>query len=107
MALSLEQHYSSASFLDVDTIIFEEFMERGCYIAREPDRLEIFYSTIDRKRGEVKVWLVGNSISRVCPYFSAWGLDTVFRKMKQGDIVEHTIKNKENDVKIAIEYCRR
>ena len=28
MALSTEQHYSGGSFLDVDTIIFEEFMER-------------------------------------------------------------------------------
>ena len=28
MALSTEQHYSGGSYLDVDTIIFEEFMER-------------------------------------------------------------------------------
>lgn len=32
VALSGEQHYSGASFLDVDRIIFEEFMERrGIY----------------------------------------------------------------------------
>ena len=29
MSLSTEQHMSSGSILDVDTIIFEEFMERG------------------------------------------------------------------------------
>lgn len=34
MALSTEQHYSGGSFLDVDTIIFEEFMERGNYLPR-------------------------------------------------------------------------
>lgn len=28
MALSTEQHYSGASFLDYDIVIFEEFMER-------------------------------------------------------------------------------
>lgn len=46
MALSTEQHMSSASFLDVDIIIFEEFMERGSYIPREVDRLRniLFYS---------------------------------------------------------------
>ena len=72
MALSTEQHMSSASFLDVDTIIFEEFMERGVYIAHEPDRLMIFYSTVDRKRGTTRLFMVGNSISRVNPYINAW-----------------------------------
>jgi len=106
MALSTEQHMSSASFLDVDIIIFEEFMERGTYIAHEPDRLMIFYSTIDRKRGTTKLFMVGNSISRVCPYINDWGLDKIFRKLQQGQIETKIIHNEENDVKIAIEYCR-
>ena len=105
MALNTEQHMSSASFLDVDTIIFEEFMERGSYIKNEPSRLEIFYNTVDRRRGEVKLWLIGNSISKVCPYIYAWGLDDIFRKLKQGEIATKTIKNENNEVKIAIEYC--
>ena len=106
MALSTEQHMSSASFLDVDVIIFEEFMERGVYIAHEPDRLMIFYSTVDRKRGTTKLYMVGNSISRVCPYLNDWGLDKIFRKIKQGEIITPTIKNEENEVKIAIEFCK-
>ena len=106
MALSTEQHMSSASFLDVDIIIFEEFMERGTYISHEPDRLMIFYSTIDRKRGTTKLFMVGNSISRVCPYINDWGLDKIFRKLQQGQIETKIIHNEENDVKIAIEYCR-
>lgn len=106
LALSTEQHYSGASFLDVDSIIFEEFMERGSYIAHEPDKLMILYSTIDRKRGTTKMWLLGNSISQVCPYFKAWGLDSIFRKLKQGEIATKTIHNEANDVKIAIEYCQ-
>ena len=106
MSLSTEQHMSSASFLDVDMIIFEEFMERGTYINREPDRLMIFYSTIDRKRGTTKLYMVGNSISRVCPYINDWGLDKIFRKLQQGQIATKIIHNEENDVKIAIEYCR-
>lgn len=105
MSLSTEQHLSSASFLDVDTIIFEEFMERGSYIPNEPDRLMILYSTIDRKRGTTKLYMVGNSISRVCPYIKDWELDGIFRKLKQGEIETKIIHNEENDVKIAIEYC--
>ena len=106
MALSTEQHYSGGSFLDVDTIIFEEYMERGNYIKNEPDKFMILYSTIDRKQGRVKVWMVGNTISRSCPYFSAWGIEDIFRKLKQGEIGTKTIHNEVNDVKIAIEYCK-
>lgn len=106
MALSTEQHYSGASYLDVDDIIFEEFMERGVYIAREPDKLMTFYSTVDRKRGTTKLWMVGNTISRVCPYLNEWNLQPIVRKQKQGDIDTLTIHNEENDVVIAIEYCK-
>lgn len=105
MSLSTEQHMSSASFLDVDIIIFEEFMERGTYIPHEPDRLMIFYSTIDRKRGTTKIYMVGNSISRVCPYIKEWDLDNIFRNLKQGEIATKEIQNEENKVKIAIEFC--
>ena len=105
MSLSTEQHMSSASFLDVDVIIFEEFMERGSYIPHEPDRLMIFYSTIDRKRGTTKLYMVGNSISRVCPYIREWGLDEIFRNLKQGEIKTKEIQNEENNVTIAIEFC--
>ena len=106
MALSTEQHMSSASFLDVDIIIFEEFMERGSYIPHEPDRLMIFYSTIDRKRGTTKLYLVGNSITKVCPYIREWDLEGIFKSIQQGEIKTKTIQNEENTVKIAIEFCK-
>lgn len=104
--LSLEQRYSSASFLDVDDIIYEEFMSRGVYIADEPNKLMTFYSTVDRKRGTTKLWLVGNTVSRVCPYLQAWGLTDIMKNQKQGEIKTKIIHNETNDVKIAIEYCR-
>ena len=106
MALSTEQHYSGGSFLDVEDIIFEEFMERGNYLKDESKKLEILYSTVDRKRGVVRVWMVGNAISKICPYIQDWNLDKIIKKQKQGDIDVVTIHNEENDVKIAIEYCQ-
>lgn len=107
MALSTEQHMSSASFLDVDVILYEEFMERGQYIPNEPDKLMVFYSTIDRKRGTTKLFMVGNSISKVCPYIPAWNLDSIFRSLKQGEIkTKEIVIDSENTVKIAIEYCQ-
>ena len=106
MSLSTEQHFSSGSFLDVKNIIFEEFMERGMFLPKEPSRLLIFYNTIDRKRGTTKLWLVGNTISRVCPYLTDWGLLPTLRTMKQGDIKVVEIPNENNVVKIGIEYCK-
>ena len=112
MALSTEQHYSGASFLDYNIIIFEEFMERGSYIFRETEKLQILYSTVDRKRGETKVYMVGNTITKVCPYLKDWNLLETVRKQKQGDIniidtgTEYETENKNIRVTIAIEYCK-
>lgn len=65
------------------------------------------YSTIDRKRGTTKLYMCGNSISRVCPYFSAWGLDIIFKSIKQGEIKLKEIKNSDSDIiKLAIELCQ-
>lgn len=113
VALSTEQKYAGGSFLDVTDIIFEEFMARGIYIHNEPDKLMNFYSTVDRKRGTTKLWLVGNTISRVCPYLNDWGLMDLIKKQKQGDIDSLWISTGDFDedgieikVKIAIEYCK-
>lgn len=112
-ALSTEQKYAGVSMLDVSDIIFEEFMARGVYISDEPNKLMNFYSTIDRKRGTTKLWLVGNTISRVCPYLSDWGLMDIVKTQKQGEI--HTLWLPTGDldeddipvmVKVAIEYCK-
>lgn len=104
--LSGEQHYSGASFLDVDRIIFEEFMERGIYIAKEPSKLMTFYSTVDRKRGTTKLFMVGNTISRVCPYLHEWNLQKVVRNMRQGEIKTIDIDNDGTQIKMALEYCK-
>ena len=107
VALSTEQNYAGASYLDVEDIIFEEFMSRGVYIANEPDKLMNFYCTVDRKRKTTKMWLVGNSISRVCPYLYDWNLQNIIAHQKQGTIHTESIYSTEDDiVKIAIEYCK-
>ncbi len=106
IALSTEQSYSSLSFLDVSDIILEEVFSRDRYLFREPDKLMALYSTVDRKRKTTKIWMVGNTISRVCPYIYEWGLYDIVSKMKQGEIRTVTIPATDDDtVKIAIEYC--
>ena len=107
MALNTEQNYAGGSFLDVEDIIFEEFMTRSRYLNNEPTKLMNLYATVDRKRGTTKLWLVGNSISRVCPYLYEWGLDKIVAKQKQGTIEVKEIDSGNGDiVKLAIEYCQ-
>ena len=112
VALSTEQNYAGASYLDVNDIIFEEFMSRGVYIGGEPDKLINFYSTVDRKRGTTRLWLVGNTISQVCPYLEEWGLQQIVLNQKQGTIETVDLKTgtfkedgEEITLKCAIEYC--
>lgn len=112
VALSTEQKYAGGSYLDVTDMIFEEFMSRGLYLSNEPAKLMNLYSTVDRKRGYVKLWLVGNTITRVCPYLKDWGLLDMIRNMKQGDIKVKWEKTGDKDddgidieVKIAFEWC--
>ena len=63
-------------------------MSRTTYLHDEPNKLLNFYSTVDRKRGTTKLWLVGNTITRVCPYIQEWGLnDIIFMYVVRRDIM--------------------
>ena len=117
-SLSTEQNYAGGSYLDVTDIIFEEFMARSNnrfapYLYDESNKLLNFYSTIDRKRGTTRVWMVGNSISQVCPYLKDWDIQDIILNMKQGEIKTKWIKTGDVDdngvdveVKIAMEFCK-
>ena len=109
-ALSLEQRYKSASFLDVDKVIFEEFIATTFYLPNEPLSLMNFISTVARRR-LIQVYMIGNTISRVCPYFSEWQLVNI-PKQQQGTIEVYKYATDEYDeagekivVTIAVEFC--
>lgn len=107
LALSTEQNYAGASYLDVEDIIFEEFMSRSVYLPNESNKLMNLYATVDRKRLTTRLWLVGNTISRVCPYIEDWNLHKIVSNQKQGTIEVVEIEGTENEkIKIAIEYCK-
>lgn len=104
--LEKEQDYAGASFLDVDNIIFEEFMSRSRYLHDEPNKLMNLYCTVDRKRGKVKLWLCGNTLSRVCPYLTDWDLMGLMRKQEQGSIVTKRFDvGSGEEILMALEFC--
>lgn len=106
VALSTEQNYAGASYLDVEDIIFEEFISRNVYLPNEANKLMNLYATVDRKRLTTRLWMVGNTISRVCPYINDWELHSIISSQKQGTIVTKEIIDSNDDkVIIAMEYC--
>lgn len=102
-ALNEYERYKSWAFVDYDYIIYEEFITDSTYLNDEPRQLQQFVSTVARHES-IKVILVGNTLSRVCPYFNEWCLDGVL-KQKQGTIEIYHFHTEDGVVDIAVEYC--
>lgn len=110
MSLSGAEHYKSIALPNVYNVIFEEFVASNWYLPNEPLKLMNVISTILRRR-EGRVYMIGNTISRVCPYFSEWNLAPV-RKMKPGEasVISYDTGSVDDDgeeiiIKIAVEFC--
>lgn len=110
MALSTATHYKSMSLLEFKNVIFEEFITDELYLDNEPSKLQQLISTIAR-RERIRVFLIGNTISRLCPYFNEWQLIHI-PKQKQGTIDIYNMTTDQVDengdkivVKIAVELC--
>lgn len=98
------EHDKSTSYPNVTTIVYDEFLTRGMYL---PDEFVLFMnviSTIVRYRTNVRIFMLGNTVNKYCPYFAEMGLNHV-DKMKQGTIdVYHYGDSK---LRVAVEYCEQ
>lgn len=91
-ALSGAEHIKSLSFPKVDTIIFEELISMdGNYLFSEPDKLQHYISSVFRHKTDGKVFMVGNTISRICPYYREWGLEQGLKRQKMGEVKYYKI----------------
>lgn len=103
-ALNEAERYKSQVFKGYENIDYEEFITDDIYLADEPRLLQQFVSTVFRLQ-KGRVFLVGNTLTRVCPYFSEWCLEGVLRQ-KQGTIeLYHYHIEDGSTVDIAVEYC--
>lgn len=103
VALASDTHYKSLAFPNVKNIIFEEFITDSGYLGNnEPDIFMSLLSTIVRDK-KARVFMIGNTINRFCPYFSVFGIDIT--QLKKGDIVYYEFNNNGNKIKVGIEYC--
>ncbi|MCS5736420.1 UNVERIFIED_CONTAM: phage DNA encapsidation protein [Kocuria sp. CPCC 205274] len=102
-ALSASEHDKSTSFPNIKTIVFDEFLTNRTYLVDEFVTFMNVISTIVRKREDVKIYMLGNTVNKFCPYFKEMGLNNIL-KMKQGDIdVYHYGESK---LTVAVEYCK-
>lgn len=101
-ALSEMEHDKSTSYPDITTVIFDEFLTRRYYL---PDEFILFMnvlSTIIRQRNNVKIFMLGNTVNKFCPYFTEMGLKHI-GQMEQGTI--DIYKFGKGQLTIAVEYA--
>lgn len=96
------EHNKSTSYPKVTTIIFDEFLTRQYYLTDEFILFMNTISTIVRQRVNVKIFMLGNTVNKYCPYFKELGLKHI-EKMKQGDIDIYTYGK--SDLRVAVEYA--
>lgn len=108
--LTGETHYKSIAYPHIKNVIFEEMISKKGYLPNEVEIFESLMSTILR-RDEGNIFLIGNALTRVCPYFDEWGLTNI-RRQKIGtiDVYKHKTNQLDEDgnpitIKIAVEYC--
>ena len=100
-ALSDNEHNKSNSFPRIRNIVFDEFLARN-YFPNEFVSFMNTVSTIVRKRTDVKIFMLGNTVNKHSPYFEEMGLKHV-KNMKQGAIDLYRYGNSE--LTVAVEYC--
>lgn len=100
--LNSMEHHKSTSYPKVTTIIFDEFLSRQGYLANEFVLFMNTLSTIIRDRVNVKIFMIGNTVNKFCPYFSEMGLNHV-KDQKPGSIDVYSYAD--TGLSIVVEYC--
>lgn len=101
-SLSDMEHDKSTSYPKVGTIVFDEFLTRKYYLQDEFVLFLNVVSTIVRDRDDVKIFMLGNTVNKYCPYFEEFGLKHI-TDMEQGKIDVYTYGKQ--GLKVAVEFC--
>lgn len=100
-ALTDWEHEKAVQFPKVKKILFDEFLTRTHYIPDEYSAFNNVLSTIIRRRDDVIIYMIGNTVTKACPYFDEMGLKHV-RDQRQGTIDVYTFTD---ELKVAVEFC--
>lgn len=103
VALNNDEHLKSQTFPDTETVIYEEFVTANLYLPNEPTRLFNVISTIARN-GKVNVIMIGNTVSRINPYFTEWELNGAIRQ-KQDTLELYEFREENEVVRVGVYLC--
>ena len=101
-SLSDMEHDKSTSYPNVRSIVFDEFLTNKLYMVDEFVLFMGVVSTIVRRREDVKIYMLGNTVNKFAPYFEEMGLTNI-PKMEQGTIDVYSYG--ESKLTVAVEYC--
>ena len=99
-SLAQMEHDKSTSYPMITTVIFDEFISRIGYLPNEFVLFMNVLSTIIRQRNNVKIYMLGNTVNKYCPYFQEMGLNHV-ENMENGKIDIYSYGN--SSLKVAVE----
>ena len=102
-SLASMEHDKSTSYPDITTIVYDEFISRIGYLNNEFVLFMNVLSTIIRQRDDVKIYMLGNTVNKYCPYFSEMGLGHI-EEMEAGKIDVYSYGN--SKLKVAVERTR-
>lgn len=100
--LAENEHNKANSYPKVTNIIFDEFLTNQLYLNNEFVLFMNTISTIVRLRTNVKIYMLGNTVNKYCPYFKEMGLTNIL-SMKQGTIDVYSYGD--SKLKVAVEYA--
>ena len=99
-ALSAWEHDKSTSYPDITILLFDEFITRDSYLNDEFVLFMQVVSTVVRQRRDLKIYMLGNTVNKFCPYFAELGLTRV-KKMEPGEI--DLYRYGESELTVAVE----
>ena len=102
-SLAQMEHDKSTSYPMVTTVVFDEFISRIGYLPNEFVLFMNVLSTIIRQRNNVKIYMLGNTVNKYCPYFQEMGMKHI-EQMEPGHIDIYTYG--ESKLKVACEYTQ-
>lgn len=84
----------------VKYIIFDEFLTRDTYLNDEYTKFMNLLSSFIRDRVGTKIYMLGNTVNKFCPYFSKFKIN--MKDIKQGFIYNF----KYGETTLSLEYCK-
>lgn len=105
-ALSEMVHDKGTSYPNIKRIIFDEFISTsqvGYLLDEFVTFCNLLSSIIRAEKDDTIIYMLGNTISKYCPYFKEMGLTNI-KDLKPGEIQVYEYGEDENPLRVAVQF---